>query len=104
MHGRGKGEGKKSWSSLSLETDRGSCTNAVAMGKPTHIVRTPPAHQAKVFHQVNPSEIFSDLEEIGHGSFGSVYKVCTYEHEVACRSISCKSPSSDLSNKCTSLI
>lgn len=45
------------------------------MGKPTQIVRTPPAHQAKVFHQVNPSEIFSDLEEIGHGSFGSVYKV-----------------------------
>ena len=59
------------------------------MGKPTQIVRTPPAHQAKVFHQVNPSEIFSDLEEIGHGSFGSVYKVRAHEHEVACRSIAC---------------
>jgi hypothetical protein len=56
------------------------------MGKPGQLVRTPPAHQAKVFHQVNPSEIFSDLEEIGHGSFGAVYKV---RHFVRCEVYLC---------------
>jgi hypothetical protein len=49
----------------------------VTMVKLGQIQRTPPPLQANVLHQVNPLEIFSGLEEIGHGSFGEVYKVQT---------------------------
>eukprot|EP00038_Savillea_parva_P000422 m.96074 g.96074 ORF g.96074 m.96074 type:complete len:846 (-) comp10141_c0_seq1:145-2682(-) len=53
------------------------------MPKAGYIQRAPTVQQAKVFHQVNPHEIFSNLEEIGHGSFGEVYKATKEGRDVA---------------------
>lgn len=33
---------------------------------------------AQYFDKEDPEKIFTDLREIGHGSFGAVYYVCLY--------------------------
>ena len=37
---------------------------------------------AELFQREDPDNIFGDLKEIGHGSFGAVYFVSTVQHIV----------------------
>lgn len=46
---------------------------------------------AELFFREDPEKLFTDLREIGHGSFGAVYFVSTVDGDF-CEEMDCPSP------------